>query len=732
MTGIRDEVRSVIAGSGTELNSTCDAWLRGHDIEFTKLLAAHGLIGITWPVAYGGRGATAVDRLIVTEELLRVAAPVAAHWIADRQIGPAILRHGSPELQQEFLPRIAAGEVTFCLGMSESESGSDLAALRTRAIRDGDSYRISGTKIWTSHAHRSTHAYVLARTDSTGAKHEGLTEFVVDLSTPGITVRPIYDLAGEHHFNEMHFDDVVVPARNVIGTVGQGWTQVTEQLAFERGGMERVLSTYPLLAAMLSGSDDASGDIMVDAAELGVLVARLLALRAMASGVAAAMDSGEAPVHLSALLKVLGNAFENDVVDVARESSGMSPDPQARGVEGLLASGVLSLPGVTLRGGATEVLLSIIARHELSGDRRTDGDELGDIVEDVLGRQPVPEDPGELGAVWETAVALGWTGIGVAESAGGSGGDLADLAVVATQLGRHGLSAPIVETAVSARILAAAGKRVDLSRPVVTAVHETVLLHAGVDGWTISGLLEQVPWARRARSLIVRAMSTGGEALVEIPLRAAGVRVTCGTNLAGEPRDRVEFAEVAVAPEALVGGNAEVDAACAAAAALHSAALVGAIDAAGSCAREHAAVREQFGKPLAAFQAVAHGIARMAAGLALADAAARTCLAGDPDGWRSVAARIVTAQAATDVARTAHQVLGAMGVTREHPLHLATRRLWAWRDDGIAQRTLQRRLGEAALASGADVTWDWWVGERDRLAPGIRSAWRDDGSWLTS
>ena len=133
MTGLRAEVRAVLAAYGVAPYDQCDAWMRGYDPAFTARLAEAGLIGLTWPAELGGRGAGAVDRLVVTEELLRVGAPVAAHWIADRQIGPAILRHGSPELQQEILPRIASGEVTFCLGMSESESGSDLAAARTRA-----------------------------------------------------------------------------------------------------------------------------------------------------------------------------------------------------------------------------------------------------------------------------------------------------------------------------------------------------------------------------------------------------------------------------------------------------------------------------------------------------------------------------------------------------------------------------------------------------------------------
>jgi alkylation response protein AidB-like acyl-CoA dehydrogenase len=704
----------------------CDAWLRGHDPAFTRVLAEHRLIGLTWPPHLGGRGVGNTDRLVVTEELLRAGAPVAAHWIADRQIGPAILRHGTPELQREYLPRIAAGEVTFCLGMSESGSGSDLAALLTKAVRDGDAFRITGTKIWTSHAHRSTHAYVLARTDDQGTRQSGLTEFVVDLATPGIEVRPIYDLAGEHHFNEVHFDDVVVPEANVIGTVGEGWRQVTEQLAFERGGMERVLSTYPLLDLML-GAGDLVGEEGPDPVALGGLVCRLSALRAMAHAVAQAMDAGEAPTHRSALLKYLGNAFEGDVVELARDTVAASPDPGAGGLEGLLAGGVVSTPGTTLRGGATEVLLTIIGRQELTqaGTRQLVGgaDDLRAVVDDVVGDRPRQDDPAALGALWQTAVQLGWTGIGVPEALGGSGGDLRDLAVVATSLGRHGQSAPVVETALAARALAVAGNPVHATTPAVLALFGDARLEAGV----LSGQVTRVPWARHATTLVVAAVSEQGEVLVSVPLDSPGVEVSAGHNLAGEPRDSVTLVDVLVPADAILGGPEAVDAARSWTSLLCSASVLGALQAAASSATAYAQVREQFGKPLAMFQAVSHSIARMAAEATLTEVAVQQGLTAPEEtaGWRVAAAQVVAARAATVVAKAAHQVVGAMGVTHEHDLHLATLRLWAWRDDPVAQRTLERRVGQAALASGRDITWDWCVQESDALGAAVRSPWSD-------
>ena len=361
---LRDAVRALTAEwrAASRYEPRCDAWLRSYDREFTRELAARGWIGMTWPTDLGGGGRSHLERLVVTEELLRAAAPVAAHWIADRQIGPAILRYGDRALQEEFLPRIASGEITFCLCMSETEAGSDLAAVRTRARRDGDGWRLTGAKIWTSNAHESEHGYVLARTDDSGPKHAGLTELIVEMSSDGIEVRPILDLEGKHHFNEVFFDDVAVPGRWTLGEVGRGWEQATTQLAFERGGPERLLSTYPLLAALVewaSGRDDAAAVHAV-----GELVARLRALRRLAVEVALAMDAGEAPATLAAMLKHAGTAFEQSVAECGRGLTGLEPEPSGNSLAGLLGQALLAGPGFTIRGGSSDVLLGIIARAE--------------------------------------------------------------------------------------------------------------------------------------------------------------------------------------------------------------------------------------------------------------------------------------------------------------------------------------------------------------------------------
>ena len=559
---------------------------------------------------------------------------------------------------------------------------------------------MTGRKIWTSHAHRSTHAYVLARTDASGKKHEGLTELVLDLASEGVEVRPILDLAGEHHFNETIFDDVFVPERHVIGQVGQGWSQVTEQLAFERGGMERVLSTYPLLAA---STDPATG-IEASPVALGSVVARLHTLRAMAYGVAAAMDAGQAPVQAAALLKYLGTAFENDVVDHVRDLIA-APPITGSGPAELLAGGIVAAPGSTLRGGATEVLLTIVGREEISprfssrpgggGDR-----DLVDLVDKVLGAQTGPD------GLWATAVDLGWHLISVDEDAGGAGGTVADLAVVAAGMGRHGLSAPVVETAQAARLLAAAGRRVDPETPLSLWLGEGLRARRDGERWRIEGAAVGVPWATRVPTLLVTAETGEGEALLRVD--TADLTVTAQHNLAGESRDTIAAGEVEAD---LVGGADATAAARRTAEVLLVAATLGALESAATAAREHVLVREQFGRRLAAFQAVSHNVARMAAEVAAVRVALDQALEADTE-HRVLVARVVASRASTAVARTAHQLLGAMGITQEHGLHRATLRLWSWRDELVPERVAARELGEAALAG----LWDWIVHEKEALA----------------
>lgn len=229
----------------------CDSWFSQYSPEFSRKLGECGWLGMTWPERYGGRERSAIERFVVTEELLAAGAPVTAHWIADRQSGPSILRYGTEEQKQKFLPDIARGECFFSIGMSEPESGSDLASVKTYAEPTDEGWRITGNKIWTGGAHRAHYFIILCRTSPESEdRHAGLSQFIVDLSSQGLTVEPIRLLTGEHVFNEVVLEGVEVPESMLLGRLGDGWKQVTSELAYERSGPERFLSTFPLLVEL--------------------------------------------------------------------------------------------------------------------------------------------------------------------------------------------------------------------------------------------------------------------------------------------------------------------------------------------------------------------------------------------------------------------------------------------------------------------------------------------------
>jgi acyl-CoA dehydrogenase len=376
--GLREEVRAFLRDQHVQPH--CDAWMTSFDPEFSRALGRRGWIGMTWPARYGGGERSERERLVVIEELLAAGAPVAAHWFADRQIGPALLRHGSEEQRLHYLPGIARGECFFAIGMSEPDSGSDLASIRTSARATGSGWRISGRKVWTTHAGQAHHLLALARTSPRDPqrRHDGLSQLIVDLTAPGVEVRPIRSLDGRRHFNEVTLDDVDVPPGALLGREGSGWQQVTAELAYERSGPERFLSTAPLLwelarrraaradqqSADRQSDDRQSDDRRSADPQIGALIAELQTLRALSAGIADALQRGGAPAVEAAMVKDLGARFEAKVVDTARDLVAVepaldSPDDLAR----LLAEAVLHGPDAGLRGGTTEILRGIIARE---------------------------------------------------------------------------------------------------------------------------------------------------------------------------------------------------------------------------------------------------------------------------------------------------------------------------------------------------------------------------------
>ena len=252
---LRARARKVAEEAVARYGRHNDAWINGFSREFSRELAAHGWIGMTWPVEHGGGGRPPIERLIVAEEMIAAGAPIAASWFADRQMGPTLIAYGTPEQVGEFLPRILSGETTWCIGMSEPEAGSDLAALKTRAVRDGDDFVINGQKIWTSFGEVADYCYLICRTSTEGPPHAGISEVIVPMDTPGIEVRPIQDMTTNRHFCEVFYTDVRVPATNLVGVEGAAFKQTMRQLEHERGGIDRLVSNRALYEQALERAD---------------------------------------------------------------------------------------------------------------------------------------------------------------------------------------------------------------------------------------------------------------------------------------------------------------------------------------------------------------------------------------------------------------------------------------------------------------------------------------------
>ena len=228
---------------------------------FCRSLADRGLLCMAWPEEWGGRGASPWEQTAVREEMWAHHEPRGAQYMGVNWVGPAIMRHGSPEQQRQHLPPIARGEVIWCQGFSEPDAGSDLASLQTAARRDGEGFRVSGQKIWTSYATMAQWCFLLARTSREERKQQGLSVFLVPMSAPGIEVRPIDCMMGPHHLNEVFFDDVWVPESDALGPIGEGWKVVQEVLSFERVGIARYARCERLLQLAPSALGGQWGDL---------------------------------------------------------------------------------------------------------------------------------------------------------------------------------------------------------------------------------------------------------------------------------------------------------------------------------------------------------------------------------------------------------------------------------------------------------------------------------------
>lgn len=362
LNDLRAEVRAFLSVEIGALPAIrrAESW-SGYDPAFSRRLGARGWLGMTWPKVYGGHERSAAERYVVIEELLAAGAPVGSHWIAERQSGPLLLKFGTEAQRQAVLPRIVAGACQVCIGMSEPDAGSDLAAVRTRAERTAEGWRINGAKLWTTNAAACDYMILFCRTSGKREDRQaGTSQLLVDLRSPGITIRPIEDISGAAHFNEVVFEDALVPGDALIGEEGQGWRQVMSELAYERSGPERYLSSFIHLielVRLMHGREDA-----VARRAVGRLVAHLIVLRRLSRGVAALLEQDEDPQLQASIVKDLGAVLEQEIPEIAQALTDVEPDLEGRGFAAVLAHGILTAPSFSLRGGTREVLRGIIAR----------------------------------------------------------------------------------------------------------------------------------------------------------------------------------------------------------------------------------------------------------------------------------------------------------------------------------------------------------------------------------
>ncbi|MEZ5375852.1 MAG: acyl-CoA dehydrogenase family protein [Acidimicrobiales bacterium] len=353
LEALRARAAAVAAKGVEDFGRHNDSWINGYSKDFAKVMADEGWIGMGWPKEFGGHARPGIERLIVAEEMISAGAPIAAMWFADRQMGPTLIAYGTDDQRAEFLPGMLNGETTWCIGMSEPDAGSDLAGLKTSAVRDGDEFVVNGQKIWTSFGDVADYCYLICRTDSSGPPHKGISEIIVPMDTPGIEVRPITDMTTNRHFCEVYFTDVRVPVENLVGVEGDAFKQTMVQLAHERGGIDRLVSNRAMFHHAVAMADTTDPLVRQEIARLETeyRVGRLLVYREVLK---------QAPEGFSAATKAFCTEHEVRVADFASRVLGASALVESEWTKGLLYA-----PGYTIMGGTSNIMRNILGERVL-------------------------------------------------------------------------------------------------------------------------------------------------------------------------------------------------------------------------------------------------------------------------------------------------------------------------------------------------------------------------------
>jgi alkylation response protein AidB-like acyl-CoA dehydrogenase len=684
---------------------------------------------MTIPARYGGSARTSVERCLVISELLAAGAPLGAHWTADRQTAPSLLLNGPESLRRRLLPLIASGRCLMAGGFSEPDAGSDLAAVRTRAQPADGGWRITGRKIWTTDADQADYIEILCRTADAPRKHEGLSLIIVPMSAPGISVHPIEAMDGETHFNEVVLDDVYAQADWLVGDEGSGWRQLTAELALERAGPERYLSTFPLLESFAAsrpgtGRPEAAHEL------IGSALSQVMGLRLMSLSIARLVDEGGSPVAEAAMAKDLGTEFEQHLVDQLwpYRDGPAEPGPARDRFLEFLDINRFRSPVFTTAGGTNEVLRLLVGRQlggwppsrrawALSSDAGAAAFDQATAVYDGSPGRSVPRGESDRISVELTRNLQrdGFLGVSVPEELRGAGGTLADALEIVRAVSYAGASTPVVEGPVLAGwLLARAGIALDWSSELAVIARGDVRADVVGEQTFLTGTLRDARWAPAAGVLAIPVVHDGAAYVATVGTAGLEPAAGFGASTAGEPLAGAitlaatparDFAALPLEP-GLVAHVLE-----------HRAALGTAVRLAAALQRvaeltiEYAATRSQFGQPIARFQAVQTYLARLASqaqrAAVLADAALAAAGAADGDARAAqvvACARVLTGEAAIVAARLAHQVHGAIGFSMEYPLQRYSRRLWDW-----------------SAADGSTAAW--------AAAIGARAARSELGAW---
>ena len=335
---------------------------------FQKKLAARDWLAMAWPKEYGGGGASHMRQLVYNEEMAYAAAPVGNMGIA--WVGPSLMLYGTEEQRKRFIPRITGADDWWCTLYSEPGAGSDLAALQTRAERDGDDYVINGQKIWTSGGHLADWGWLAARTDPDAPKHKGITLFMFNMKSPGVTVRPLINLAGHHGFNEVFFEDVRIPAAQVAGEVNRGWYHMAVALDFERSGIAAFAGgrrTVERLVQVAREHRDLVANRPAIRAELADRAVEVNVGTMLSYRVATMQARGLLPNHEASAAKVFGSEMSQRIASTGMHLLGTGGQLR-KGSSGQpldMASGYLGAVGATIAAGTSEIQRGIIATRGL-------------------------------------------------------------------------------------------------------------------------------------------------------------------------------------------------------------------------------------------------------------------------------------------------------------------------------------------------------------------------------